>query len=101
MGLGLLYLIVGRVWDWLVVLGCSSASKDVELLVLRREVAVVRRTPVCAAAGLGRPRGAGFVDPAAPHEAAGTSADHPGNCVVLAPPSGDQEMGLPPIARAG
>ena len=34
MGLRLLYLIFGRVWDWLVLLGRSSASKDVELMVV-------------------------------------------------------------------
>ncbi|ABD13424.1 hypothetical protein ThrDRAFT_04300 [Frankia casuarinae] len=31
------------VWGWLVLLGRSSASKDIELLVLRHEVAVLRR----------------------------------------------------------
>jgi transposase InsO family protein len=39
--LRLLYLIFTRLGDWLVLLG---RSKDVELLVLRHEVAVLRRT---------------------------------------------------------
>jgi hypothetical protein len=43
MSLRLLYLIFARVCGWLVLLGRSSATKDVELLVLRHEVAVLRR----------------------------------------------------------
>jgi putative transposase len=42
--LRLLYLILLRVLNLLLLLRRSSASKDVELLVLRHEVAVLRRT---------------------------------------------------------
>jgi putative transposase len=43
MALRLLYLIFLRLAGLLVLLGRSSASKDVELLVLRHEVTVLRR----------------------------------------------------------
>ncbi len=44
MSLRLLYLIFIRLCGWLILLGRSPASKDIELLVLRQEAAVLRRT---------------------------------------------------------
>jgi putative transposase len=41
--LRLLYLIFGQLLRWLALLGRESSSKDIELLVLRHEVAVLRR----------------------------------------------------------
>jgi putative transposase len=43
--LRLLYLIFRQVLGLVLLMGRSSAAKDIELLVLRHEVAVLRRTP--------------------------------------------------------
>ncbi|MET8213806.1 integrase [Streptomyces sp. NPDC005373] len=42
--LRLLYLIFTGLLGWLILLCRSSVSKEVELLILRHEVAVLRRT---------------------------------------------------------
>ena len=44
MAFGLVYLMLTRVLSWLTLLARSDAAKDVEILVLRHEVAVLRRT---------------------------------------------------------
>ena len=42
--LRLLYLILSQLLSWLTLLPHAPSSKDIELLVLRHEVAVLRRT---------------------------------------------------------
>src|SRR6476469_4979040 len=44
MALGLVYQALVRVLSWLALLARSDTAKDVEILVLRHEVAVLRRT---------------------------------------------------------
>ena len=43
MAFRLAYLLLARVLSWLALLARSDAAKDVEILVLRHEVAVLRR----------------------------------------------------------
>ena len=43
MSLRLLYLIMIRVFGWLLLLGRGQASKDAEIMVLRHEITVLRR----------------------------------------------------------
>jgi putative transposase len=42
----MLYLLITRIFAWLVLLARSSAVKDVEILILRHEVVVLRRQKI-------------------------------------------------------
>ena len=44
MAIRLAYLMLARVLSWLALLARSDAAKDVEILILRHEIAVLRRT---------------------------------------------------------
>ena len=44
MALSLVYLMLARVLSWLALLARSDTAKDAEILTLRHEVAVLRRT---------------------------------------------------------
>ena len=43
MSIRLLYLVMIRIFGWLMLLGRSQASKDAEIMILRHEVVVLRR----------------------------------------------------------
>jgi hypothetical protein len=64
------YLMFTRVLSWLALLTRSSAAKGVEILMLRHEVAVLRRTNPPTNADVARPRGAQRAEQAAAHCAA-------------------------------
>ena len=70
--LGLLYLIVDRFVSWLMLLSCATSSKDIELLILRHEVAVLRRANP-RAAWTGLPNPVRCADPTLSHSAARSS----------------------------
>jgi putative transposase len=58
--LRLLYLIFSQLLSWLTLLPRAPSSKDIELLVLRHEVAVLRRTNPS-------PASTGPTEPCSPH----------------------------------
>src|SRR5216683_8129999 len=71
-----------------------TAPEDIELLVLRHEAAVLRRTHPRPQPGLGRPCGPRRADPRPAPEPADTPAGHPGYRAALAPPPRHPEAGL-------
>jgi len=94
--LRLLYLIFVRLVNLLLLLGRSSASKDVELVVLRHEVAVLRRANSEASCGLGGSRGVRRAGRGVGDDAAQASRGHAGHDLGLALSLGCQQVDLSP-----
>ena len=93
--LRLLYLIFDRLLHWLSLLGRGSSSKDIELLVLRHEVAVLRRTnPRPRLDWADRALLAGLIRHL-PTALRGHRLISPATVSAVAPPPGRQEMDLP------
>jgi putative transposase len=91
----LVYLLMVRLFGWLALLACSDVSKNVEILVLRHEIAVLRRQ-------VARPK-PDWADRAVMAALARLLPRHlriqrivtPGDPARLAPAPGQEEMDLP------
>ena len=94
----LIYRFAVTILSWLALLARSSASKNAEILVLRQEVAVLRRAnpkprlewtdrAVLAALSRKLPKSLRL------H----TSDRHAGHAAALAPANGDEEMDPAPV----
>jgi hypothetical protein len=97
--LRLLYLIFLHLLSMLRMLGRSLASKDIELLMLRHEVTVLRRI-TRSPPGWGRPSDTCRASPTVAAVAAGTSMGHAEHDLALASSPGGQEEDVSPPCRA-
>jgi hypothetical protein len=90
----LAYLLLAHVLSWLALLARSAATKDVEILVLRHEVAMLRRHNPAPDAELGRPRAAHRAEPAPAGQSAPVAARVTPNPAALARPAGRPSVEL-------
>ena len=93
--LGLAYLMLVRVLCWLALLARSDTAKDAEILMLRHEVAVLRRTNPRPDTDLARPRRAQRAEQAAARPAAPAAAGVTPNAAALARPARRPPLDLP------
>jgi hypothetical protein len=97
--LHLLFVVFCQIVEWLTLLARGRASLEVELLVMRHEIAILRGQSETDA-GLGRPVCARRVDPAAAAGVAMASAGHPGHGAGVASSAGGQTVDVPELVRA-
>jgi hypothetical protein len=89
-----LYVALCRLLQLVVLLGRSERSKELEILVLRHELAILRRQPASAASacGSGNPR---CIRAGAAAERLARLVGASGDAVVLAPPAGQAAVDVP------
>jgi hypothetical protein len=95
----MLYLIFIRLTGWMALLARSAASKDAELLVLRQEVAVLRRQHPRPRLEWADRAGPGCTDPAAAAAAADEPPGDAGHAAALAPSARSLALDLPEPRR--
>jgi hypothetical protein len=98
--LRLLYIILSQLLSWMTLLPYASSSKDIELLVLRHEDAVLRSTKPKTSPGRGRRGPVRRADPTPACAVARASPGHSGYGPAVAPAAGHQEMDVPEPLRS-
>jgi hypothetical protein len=93
--LGLAYLMLVRMLSWLALLARSDTAKDAEILILRHEVAVLRRTNPRPTLIWARPRGTHRAQQAAAYPAAPDASGLAPNAAALARPARLPPLDLP------